>query len=299
MHVLKTSAIAIALWMLNLLGGDEMSALSMRSSDICDLDALFEGYKYCVPKKVMQDFLAGTAFGRKVAYTPDEIVRLKEDIYAIYDEIMRQNPLQEQVAVITAGSPGAGKTTLMRQHLEEASREGKKFAYVDPDDVCLKKMDKTWGKELQQELGTIADSEDRLEAEKSARKKGYEKWRPGSNAAAHITLAHLIRQKINFYLGSTSSSDLTANSFKFYKEQGYRLHLLHITAPEDVRLGSVRERDKHFVQCTEKDVKEKALLVPQRITDTYLKYADRIYFYYRTEVKAKAIHTATWIRASS
>ena len=61
----------------------------------------------------------------------------------------------------------------------------------------------------------------------------------------------------------------------------------------------MRERDQHFVQCTEEDVKEKALLVPQRITDTYLKYADCIDFYYRTEVEADAIHTATWIRASS
>jgi hypothetical protein len=54
--------------------------------------------------------------------------------------------------------------------------------------------------------------------------------------------------------------------------------LIHVSAPDDVRWGSIQERDKTFVQTTEQDIKEKWLLLPQRINDTFLKYADRLSF---------------------
>lgn len=296
MRFIRILAIAVIFGMLNIYGGGKMSASSLKS-DICDLDALYnDKFQYCVLKQVMKDFLAGTAFGRTTAYTDKERERLKEDITAIYDQIMSQKPGKIGVAVITAGSPGAGKTFVMRQHLENTLKEGNHFAYIDPDDVCLKQMERTWGEELQQELATIPKSKDSLQAEKEARKKCYDKWRPGSNAAAHIILTNLIKEKRDFYFGSTSSHPLTANSFKFYTEQGYHLHLLHVTAPDDVRWKSIGERDKDFVQTTEEDVREKALLVPQRITDTFLKYADQIDFFYRTEFKGDAKLAATWIR---
>lgn len=47
-------------------------------------------------------------------------------------------PMQEKVAVIRAGGPRAGKTTKIRQQLEEQKRLGLAYAYICPDDVCLK-----------------------------------------------------------------------------------------------------------------------------------------------------------------
>ena len=38
------------------------------------------------------------------------------------------------------------------------------------------------------------------------------------------------------------------------------------------------------------------LLLPQRINDTFLKYADQIEFYYRDDVKQDAVLAARWLR---
>lgn len=296
MNFIRILAIVVILRIVNIFEGGEMNASSLKSN-ICDLGPLYnDQFQYCVPKEAMEDFLAGYAFGQSTAYTFEEKERLEEDITTIYEKIMSQNPGKKGVAVITAGSPGAGKTFVMRQYLEKALKDGNHFAYVDPDVVCLKQMERTYGEEVKKELAKIPKSKDNLQAEKEAMKRCYNRWRSASNAAAQIILARLIMQKRDFYFGATSSHPLTANSFKFYTDQGYHIHLLHVTAPDDVRWKSICERDKDFVQTTEEDIREKTLLVPQRITDTYLKYAAKIDFFYRTDVEGDAIRAATWIR---
>ena len=69
-----------------------------------------------------------------------------------------------------------------------------------------------------------------------------------------------------------------------------------MSSPDDVRWGSIYERDKTFVQTTEKDVMEKGILLPQRINDTMLKYSDEIEFYYRSEVNKDSVLSAKWYR---
>lgn len=127
-------------------------------------------------------------------------------------------------------------------------------------------------------------------------KNAYNKWRPGSNAATHLILGNLIREKCAFYFGTTSSGPATANFFEFLKKQGYKIRLIHVSAPDYVRWDSIKERDKTFVQTTEQDIKEKGLLLPQRINDTYLKYPDEIEFYHRDGVHQDAIFAAKWRR---
>lgn len=159
--------------------------------------------------------------------------------------------------------------------------QGKNYAYICPDDVCLKNQTRTYKKDLE-------NGESWQDA--------YNKWRPGSNAATHLILANLIREKYAFYFGSTSTGPATGKFFEFIKKQDYQIRLIHVTAPDDVRWESIKERDQTFVQTTEQDVKEKGLLLPQRITDTYLAFADVIEFYYRDGVKKDAELAATWIR---
>jgi len=171
---------------------------------------------------------------------------------------------------------------LLHRDLE---RSKKAYAYVCPDDVCLKNQTRTYEESIKGGDGS-----------KEARKAAYDKWRPGSNAAAHLILGNLIREGWAFYFGTTASGPATGKFFEFLKKQGYRIRLIHITAPDDVRWGSIQERDKSFIQTTEQDVKEKALLLPQRIMDTFLKYADDIEFYYRDGVKEEARLAATWTR---
>jgi hypothetical protein len=175
----------------------------------------------------------------------------------------------------------------MRQDLEEKRSVGKNFAYIDPDDVCLKTQKRTY-------LADIAKSD----GSKEQWQASYNKWRPGSNAATHLILGTLIREKQAFYFGTTSSGPATNKFFEFLKKQGYQIRVLHITAPDDVRWESVKERDKTFVQTTEQDIKDKGLLITQRINDTFLAFADRIEFYYRGAVKEDAVLAATWERNS-
>ncbi len=61
-----------------------------------------------------------------------------------------------------------------------------------------------------------------------------------------------------------------------------------------MRWGSVLERDTQFVQTTEQDIREKGVLFPQRLQDTYLKHARVIEFYHRPEVGHNAQLAATW-----
>ncbi len=267
--------------------------------DICNLSSIYtDEFKYCVPESVVRTFFDGNSFGRKEPYTLHEQSKLRDDINDIYSRILKLKPIKEPTAVITAGSPGSGKTQVMLQYLRQEALQGRNFAYVDPDDVCLKRMERTWESEILKALEEIKDQpkEEQLAAEKKIREDAYIKWRPGSNAAAHIILANLIREKYAFYFGSTSSSPMTANTFKYLKELGYRIHLIHISAPDDVRWDSIKERDKTFVQTTQEDVFEKGKLVPQRIHDTFLMYADQIDFYFRPQAPKDGVLVASWKR---
>lgn len=263
---------------------DNMS--SQVSSDVCNLSLIYnEGYQYSLPQKILEGFLSGKAFDNLEVYTGEESERLNRDINELYQSILAINPAKANLAIITAGAPGAGKTVKLRQDLEANAREGRNYAYICPDDVCLKNQTRTY-------VADIASSDKSMAARQSA----YNKWRPGSNAATHLILGNLIREKYAFYFGSTSSGPATGKFFEFLKAQGYTIRLIHVSAPDDVRWGSIQERDKTFVQTTEQDVREKGLLLPQRINDTFLKYADEIEFYYRDEVKQDAVLAARWLR---
>ena len=254
--------------------------------DVCNVDRMYDrGYLYSLPRTVLEGFLSGKAFDNKEAYTEEESQRLRHDINELFQKILSINPVKAKEAVITAGAPGSGKTVLMRQELAKAHESGRNFAYLCPDDVCLQNQTRSFQADLLKGDGS-----------REARLAAYNKWRPGSNAATHLILGNLIREQYAFYFGSTSSGPATGKSFEFFKKQRYQIRLIHVTAPDDVRWASIQERDTRFVQTTEDDVRQKGLLLPQRIHDTFLAYADRIDFYYRSGVSEDAQVAATWTR---
>lgn len=257
------------------------------AEDIFNLDQIYSSdFQYSLPRTVLESYLSGKAFDNPDFYSAEESEKMHDDIRYIYHSILAANPLKEKIAIMTAGGPGAGKTFKMRQDIDENRAKGNTYAYIDPDDVCLKSQTRTY-------LAEIASGENTLKARTNA----YNKWRPASNAANHLILANLIRENYGFYFGTTSTSPATSRFFEFLKGQGYKIRLLHVTAPDDIRWESIKERDKSFVQTTAQDVKEKGLLLPQRISDTYLKYADEIEFYYRGAVKSDAFLAAKWLRS--
>ncbi|MGL4539745.1 MAG: zeta toxin family protein [Candidatus Rhabdochlamydia sp.] len=260
---------------------------SIVSYDICNTSLIYDkdgGYEYILPKSVLESFLSGKAFDHPQVYTEEESHRLREDINEIFQKILSANPVKDNLAVISAGAPGAGKTIKIDQERSQ-NTSFRNFAYICPDDVCLQNQTRTY-------KADIASNDESQQSHQAA----YNKWRPGSNAATHLILGNLIREKYAFYFGSTSSGPSTVKFFEFLKKQGYQIRLIHVTAPDDVRWESIKQRDKTFIQATEQDAKEKGLLLPQRITDTFLAYADEIEFYYRNAVEEDAQLAAKWIR---
>ncbi|NGX31338.1 MAG: hypothetical protein K940chlam8_00704 [Chlamydiae bacterium] len=265
-----------------------MDLPKITTDDICDLSLIYKedlSYSYSLPENILISFLHGKAFDYPNFYTHDELEKLKADINDLFHEIMSKNPVKNNIAIISAGSPGSGKTTLLWQKLQEETQAGYNYAHVSPDEVCLKGQKRTY----------VADIE-AGDRSKEAREQAYTKWRPGSNAATHLLLANLIRKKYAFYFETTCSSPQTCKFFEFLKKQGYRIKILHVIASDKVRWDSIQERDKTFIQTTEQDIREKGLLVPQRINDTFLKYVDEIEFYYRKEVSQDALLAARWIK---
>ena len=250
----------------------------MTTCDVRDLTLIYsDTYQYSLPKNILENFLQGTAFDNKTPYTTQELEQIYQDINNLFQKTITVNPDKVKIAYITAGAPGAGKTTLTHQILDKKILE-ENVAYVCPDDTGLPAL--TGYQQISKENPTAA----------------YTKLRPASNGAMHWILANLIRENYAFYFGSTSSSPLTGKFFEFLKKQGYEIRLIHVTAPDDVRWKSIQERDKTIIQTTEQDIKEKGRMVYERLNDTFLKFADRIDFYYRDEVDLDAQQVATWYR---
>ncbi len=266
------------------------SASLFRAANPCDFGLVYnDQFKYCVPEPTVRNFYIGAAFDRKEAHSKNEQDRLDQDIQNIYSMILSQNPASEKTIVITAGAPGAGKTWLMRSLLEKEKASGKVSAYIDPDDVCLKSMALTWRADVEKLSGLD------LKEEKAGRKKAYDQWRPGSNAANHLILANLIREGKSIYFGTTSSSPFMKGTFSYLKNQGYHIKLVHLVTPDSVRCDSIVKRDQQFIQTTEEDITNKGLMVPQRIHD-YLQGVDAIDFFFRGAVDQEATFAATWVR---
>ncbi len=268
--------------------------------NICDLNEIYSKIAYTLPRETLESYLDGKAFDNKTSYSPEKRAALERDIINIFDRQSYRAKLLH--AVISNGAPGCGKTVLMCADLQKTKDSGELgFSYTDPDDVCLKGMTETYQAELQEALSSLNAQEfesqaARMAAEKSVRVELYNRWRPGSNAANHIILAHLIMNQFAFYFGTTATGPQTHLFLKLLKDTGYHLRHLHLTASDEVRWGSVQERDKTFVQTTEVDIREKGKLFPQRIADTYMKYADVIEFYHRAKVDQTAVLGATWVR---
>lgn len=260
-------------------------AETFEEKDVLDLSRIYnENFSYSLPKPVLEGFFLGKAFDNMEEYSVDEKIKLDQDMVHIWKETFKKELLAAPVAIMTAGGPGAGKTMLMERELAKSLKAGRKIAYIDPDAVCLKSMNNTYKADVEKDPS------------KEGRLAAYNKWRPASNGINHLILANLIKDKLAFYFGMTSTGPVTHKFFEFLKKEGYQIHLLHVSAEDDVRFASIQERDKTFIQTTLADTKEKGLLLPQRINDTFLEHADKIDFYWRDGVKEEAKLVATWVR---
>jgi predicted ABC-type ATPase len=260
-------------------------AIITPTADLFNMDTIYnDKFSYSLPRSALESWGKGLGFpDNKVEYTAAEIEDLKFDIMQIWNRIQSRKLAETKEVILTAGAPGVGKTLLVREMWENDPEA----AYICPDDVCLKEMEKTYR--------AMVAKDPSPEGMKAA----YNKWRAASNYAHHIITANLIRLNQSFYFGTTASGDKTYLFLDFLKKNGYSITILYVSAPDQVRFDSIAKRDKVFIQTTDQDVLNKQLMVHERVQDTFVKYANRIDFYFRTAVNEAPKLASTWIKNDS
>ncbi len=258
--------------------------VSTVAANICDTSLIYsKDFKYLLAEETLKKLLSGKALNQGEEYSEEELINLQNDINRIFQNIVSQAPPQGKETaevVITAGAPGSGKTVAMVERLKKEASKERKFAYLCPHDVCFRYMQDTYQKELTMGKGTKKELQD-----------AHAKWRPGSEAATHLILANLIRERYDIYFGSTLSSTGTPMLLHFFKLRNYEITVMHVTASDQVRRESIERRDGECVDP--KDIEEQGRSLAQRIKDL-LEYANRIEFYYRRDSKGEAKLAAIW-----
>jgi predicted ABC-type ATPase len=254
--------------------------------DICNINALYNStYQYFLPKKTLEKCMSSSV------YTLQEQKDLQEDIRDIYRKtiVEQSTPLSSPrpIAIITAGIPGAGKTTILEHKLAKNRSPENLSIYISASDVCLKHQSRTYQKDLQNCNQSL-----------NSRQEIYDKWKTGSYLSKHLILGRTIRDKKSFCLGTTCTEPTTKKFFAFLKKQGYEIKLLYVTASKTIGWKSIQERNKTFAHCrfrTKQGVKKMSLCLAQQI-HAFLSFADEIEFYYRKGVHEKANLVANWTR---
>lgn len=212
-------------------------------------------------------------------YSEDEISLIKDDLENIRKLCFRNTTpatLKERVYIATAGGPGAGKTTILEEHL----RDKKQFVYLDPDQRALKFMINTYlqaftnDKVNEFKIHTRSDWEKLLE-------KAYSKWRASSNYITQILLNEAFKNGYNIAHGTTSTSEHVAEIYQKLKENGYKISLLLIYSTDENRSNALQHRTKvqNFVQNTLEDSIKKGKLFAERLP-VYFQYADEMNIYW-------------------
>ncbi|MCH9632503.1 MAG: hypothetical protein S4CHLAM6_08390 [Chlamydiae bacterium] len=257
------------------------------------------GYSYTLEKIV--DFILGN--NRSIApYTRDECKRLLQDaknIHGDYDKTCKNYSGKTPIAYMTAGAPGAGKTTLVLEMIKQGYI-AKGIPYVDPDDA-LKKMHSTYSQSISKDLGPeprTANQEAHCRWASTKAKQlseAYKMWQAGSNAIVHTYLPTAVKLKKSHIFGTTATSETAGPYLDLLKQNGFQTHMIYVSAPDAVRWESIKLRDKNCVQTTEEDIRVKGIKLPLQ-TQTYFTHADVIDFYWRSKVQSAPQHVATWLR---
>lgn len=255
-------------------------------------------FNYFVEQNQVKQWLVGEGFDNDEYYSSVDQENLHLDLVGLSSDVIphqlisrkRTKFTKNKHILITAGAPGAGKTCLLKSELAKRKAKDDHYCYVCPDDVCLKNMSATFCS-----MRSFLNASTPDEALSNA-KRCYYKWRPASNAAAHLLLAHLLKGGFPIAFGTTSTSERTPKSFSFIKSLGYKIELFFVVAPDPVRYASIENRNRRFYQSTDKDVLEKAYFLMDRLKDSFIPYADVIHFYWREHWDQEPILAASWKR---
>ena len=188
---------------------------------------------------------------------------------------------RKPIYLATAGGPGARKSTILESYIYNKA-EFANTVYVDPDQRALKFMGNTF---YDQSLNNfkISQSKDYPSAQKAA----YDYWRAGSNYIANALLNEAVAGGYDIAHGTTLTGPHSGALLKKLKDAGYQIVLVLCGAEDELRMDSVRHRNEvqGFYQTDPEDVKEKALLFPQRLED-YFAHADELWIHWSEQLNS-------------
>jgi hypothetical protein len=226
------------------------------ATNICDLSLIYNrSFCYCLPQSDLESLLSGDG-----AYTKKERRELLEDINEIYSRMVGEKSTRGEIAVLTAGVESPVKARALEFEMEKDFKGVLRYVCLNQEDIT-DTMTRTYVQELTKEGA-------------SKKEAIAMKWRLGAEGAMHVIFANLIRDGFCFYFGHTSTSATTPMLFRFLKEKGRYVKVIHITEKYSLRPESL----------------------VLRMDDTFLKYADELEFRWFDGVEKNGKHVATWIK---
>jgi predicted ABC-type ATPase len=223
-------------------------------------------------------------------YSKEEMELITEDYKVVKSVCFPQNPKKSRSPKYlgTAGAPGCRKTTILEKFLAK-EKEYSNCIYLDPDPRTLRYMVHTYYQQLTP-LDICNNSNYEILI-----KEAYNKWRYASTHIAATLLEEAFTQGYDVAHGTTSTGLQVPKILKSIKTAGYEITLLLCYSNKDFAQKAIRYRNKEirFYQNSPEDAENKALLFPQRIK-TYFTYADKLYFYWSSELFSSEELAATF-----
>lgn len=248
--------------------------------------SVFETTRF--PKEIVPHNLVIMDWERKSE--PGLMPSIERDYQRIREELfLGKTPEQDKkLYVATAGSPCAGKSTVLDQ--EVGGGNDPRYAnaiVIDPDRYTMDYMFTyrnllTAGKKA--ELGP-----------EEAAKQAYDRARPGSNLISNTNLNEAFSRGYNIVHGTTSTTPFVGKFLQSLADEGYERRLLLCYAPDNMRVaaGEKRKGKEAHYQVDPSDFVEKGKAFPQR-HEAYFANADHLVLFWKPQLEQNAIRAAEY-----
>ena len=225
------------------------------------------------PAIIAADFAKG-------GYDADDRALIDAELERIYADITAGKPKGSNTFYITAGGPGAGKTTFIR-HAQEGDNPLARAVHADPDELI--KSFRPYTEQITRE----GDSDD-------ARAAAYDRWRWASVYLCNTIVNKLAQDGYDIVLGTTGTSASVKFIYQAAHNAGYQSHLIICHASEDTRVESTQKRfveERRFIPI--EDVKKKGNEMFPAVVDVHLAHAQNIAILWREGRDAAPVLAAT------
>ena len=203
-------------------------------------------------------------------------------------------PTEQKIYLATAGAPCAGKSTILEQVMLSNNRYSN-LVKVDPDRWGMLYMLYTYTAYM---MGAAMTAN--AESYKAAQVRAYDVCRPASNILTLEIMNEAVDKGYSLVHGTTMTGAHVGSLMANLSEKGYEIDLIICMASDETRAQAAAHRSnvQGYYQSTPEDVREKGILLPQRM-ETYFLYADNLSFFWREDSTSNAVLVAKSMKGSN